>query len=95
MFLSPTSVVMRPGCRQHFMVGNVQYAPGVPGPVWSPPPRYGYSLSPAGRPTGKRNIKRVEEALPEGALSHYNPSKWNQSGTMHPTVASKSSPVSR
>lgn len=49
-------------------------------------------ISPAGWLTGKRNSKQVEEALPEGPLFHYNPSKWNQSGTMHPTVASKRSP---
>lgn len=53
---------------------------------------HSYSPSPAGWLTGDRNSKQVEEALPEGPLPCYNPSKWNQSGTMHPTVASKSSP---
>lgn len=53
---------------------------------------HSYLHSPAGQLTGESNSKRVEEALPEGPLPRYNPSKWNQSGTMHPTVASKRSP---
>lgn len=75
---------MRLCFEQQLAVGTFRYAPWVQRTVcW---------LSPAGWLTGKRNSKQVEEALPEGPLFHYNPSKWNQSGTMHPTVASKRSP---
>lgn len=50
-------------------------------------------LPPAGRLTGERNSKQVEGAFTWRATPpRYNPSKWNQSGTMHPTVASKWSP---
>lgn len=52
-------------------------------------PRTATPTHPAVPLTGKCNSKQVEEALPEGLLPSYNPSKWNQSGTMHPTVASK------
>lgn len=52
---------------------------------------HSYSHSPAGQLTGKSNSERVLEALPEGPLPRCTPSKWNQSGTMHPTVASKRS----
>lgn len=51
-----------------------------------PPP------SPAGQLTGGLDSAQVEEPLPGGPLPGYNPSKWNQSATKHPTVASKKSP---
>ena len=71
--------------------GNLRYAPGVRGAPSARPSSHSSSPSPAGRLTGERNSKQVEEAVPEGPLPCYNPSKWNQSGTMHPTVASKRS----
>lgn len=79
---------MRLCFEQQLAVGKFRYAPWVQRTVcwlWC-------TISPAGWLTGKCNSKQVEEALPEGPLFHYNPSKWNQSGTMHPTVASKRSP---
>lgn len=52
---------------------------------------HSYPPSPAGQLTGECKSKQVEEPLPEGPLPRHNPSEWNQSSTMHPTVASKRS----
>lgn len=73
-------------------MGSVRYSLGVQGPCLVGSLHKAVLAPLLGNWQTNTVVSGRKRPLPEGPLPCYNPSKWNQSGTMRPTVASKRSP---
>lgn len=73
-------------------MGSVRYSLGVRGPCLVGSLHKAVLAPLLGNWQTNTVVSGWKRPLPKGPLPCYNPSKWNQSGTMRPTVASKRSP---